>query len=44
VIAHTDAMNAGNKRSSSVAKISDSILTRQKKEQDMGQYKAMVYF
>jgi hypothetical protein len=44
VIAHTNATNAGNKRSFSVAKISDSILTRQKKQQDMGRYEAMVYF
>jgi hypothetical protein len=30
VIAHTKATNAGNKRSFSVAKIDDSILTHQK--------------
>ncbi len=30
VIAHTDAMNLGNKRSFSVAKVEDTILTRQK--------------
>jgi hypothetical protein len=44
VIAHTDATNAGKKHSFSVAKIGDSILTRQKKQQDMGRYKAMIYF
>jgi hypothetical protein len=37
VIAHTDATSAGNKRSFSFTKISDSISTRQKKQQDMGQ-------
>jgi hypothetical protein len=36
VIAHTDATNARNKHSFSVAKIGDSISTRQKKQQDMG--------
>jgi hypothetical protein len=44
VIAHTKATNAGNKHSFSVAKIDDSISTRQKKQQDMGQYEAMIYF
>ncbi len=44
VITHTDATNAGNKHSFSVAKIGDSISTRQKKQQDMGRYKAMIYF
>jgi hypothetical protein len=44
VIAHTDATNAGNKHSFSVAKIGDSILTRRKKQQDMGRYEAMIYF
>ncbi len=45
VIAHTNATNAGNKHSFSVAKIGDSILTHKKKEQqDMGRYKAMIYF
>ncbi len=44
VIAHTEATNAGNKRSFSVAKIDNSISTHQKKQQDMGQYKAMMYF
>jgi hypothetical protein len=32
VIAHTKAVNAGNKRSFSVAKIDDSILMQQKKQ------------
>jgi hypothetical protein len=36
VIAHTNATNAGNKHSFSVAKIGNSILTHQKKQQDMG--------
>ncbi len=44
VIAHTEATNAGNKHSFSVAKIDDLISTRQKKQQDMGQYEAMIYF
>jgi hypothetical protein len=44
VIAHTNATNTGNKHSFSVAKISDSISTRQKKQQDMGRYEAMIYF
>jgi hypothetical protein len=44
VIAHTNATNSGNKRSFSVAKVDDTILTRQKKHRDMGQYKAMQYF
>jgi hypothetical protein len=44
VIAHTKAMNAGNKHSFSVTKIGNSILMRQKKQQDMGQYEAMIYF
>ncbi len=43
MIAHTKATNAGNKHSFSVAKIDDSILTRQKKQQDMGRYKGMIY-
>ncbi len=43
MIAHTDATNAGNKHSFSVAKIGDSISTCQKKQQDMGQYEAMIY-
>ena len=42
-MAHTEATNAGNKRSFSVAKIDDSILTRQKKQQDMGRYEGMIY-
>jgi hypothetical protein len=44
VIAHTNATNAGNKHSFSVAKIGNSISTRQKKQQDMGRYEAMIYF
>jgi hypothetical protein len=44
VIAHTNATNAGKKHSFSVVKIGVSILTRQKKQQDMGRYKAMIYF
>jgi hypothetical protein len=44
VIAHTEATNAGNKHSFSVAKIDDSISTRRKKQQDMGRYEAMIYF
>ena len=44
VIAQTDATNLGNKRSFSVAKVDGTILTRQKKQRDMGQYKAMQYF
>ncbi len=36
VIAHTKAMNAGNKRSFSVAKIDDSISTRQKSSKIWG--------
>ena len=42
-LCHTKVMNAGNKRSFSVAKIDDSISTHQKKQQDMGQYKGMIY-
>jgi hypothetical protein len=38
VIAHTDATNLGNKRSFSVAKVDDTILTHRKKQRDMGQY------
>ncbi len=44
VIAHTKATNTGNKHSFSVAKIDNSISTRQKKQQDMGRYEAMIYF
>jgi hypothetical protein len=36
VIAHTNATDAGNKHSFSVAKIGNSIMTHQKKQQDMG--------
>jgi hypothetical protein len=44
VIAHTSATNAGNNHSFSVLKVDDSILTRQKRQRDMGQYEAMKYF
>ncbi len=44
VIAHTNATNAGNKRSFSVVKVDDAILTRRKRHHDMGQYEAMKYF
>jgi hypothetical protein len=44
VIAHTNATNAGNKHSFSVAKIGDSISTRRKKQQDMRRCKAMINF
>ncbi len=44
MIAHTDATNSGNQRSFSVAKVDNMILTHQKKQHDMGQYKAMQYF
>jgi hypothetical protein len=37
-------MNLGNKQSFSVAMVEDTILTRQKKQHDMGQYEAMQYF
>ena len=42
-MAHTEATNAGNKHSFSVAKIDDSILMHQKKQHDMGQYEGMIY-
>jgi hypothetical protein len=44
VITPTNATNAGNKRSFSVAKVDDTILTRQKKQHDMVRYEAMKYF
>jgi hypothetical protein len=44
VITHTDKTSAGNKRSFSVAKIVDAILTRLKKQRDQGRYEAMKYF
>ncbi len=44
VIAHTDATNLGNKQSFSVAKVEDTILTCQKKQCGIGQYKAIQYF
>ncbi len=36
VIAYTNATNAGNKRSFSVVKVDGAILTRQKRQRDMG--------
>ena len=44
VIAHTNATNAGNKRSYSVVKVDDAILTRRKRQRDMGRYEAIKYF
>jgi len=44
VIAHTNATNAGNKRSFSVMKVDDAISTRQKRQHDMGRYETMKYF
>jgi hypothetical protein len=44
VIAHTNATNAGNKRSFSVVKVDDAISTRRKRQRDMGRYEAMTYF
>ena len=44
VIAHTNATNAGNKRSFSVVKVDDAISTRRKRQRDMGRYEAMKYF
>ena len=44
VIAHTNATNSGNKQSFSVAKVEDTISTRQKKQCDIGRYEAMQYF
>ena len=44
VIAHTNATNAGNKRSFSVVKVDDAISTRQKRQRDMGRYEVMKYF
>ena len=43
MIAHTNATNAGNKRSFSVVKVDDAISTRQKRQRDMGRYEAMKY-
>ena len=44
VIAHTNAVNAGNKHFLSVVKVDNAILTRQKRQRDMGRYEAMKYF
>ena len=44
VIAHTNATNAGNKRSFSVVKVDDAILTRRKRQRDIGRYEVMKYF
>ncbi len=44
MIAHTNAINSGNKHSISVAKDDNTILTRQKKQRYMGRYEAMQYF
>ena len=44
VIAYTNVMNAGNKRSFSVMKVDDAISTRRKRQRDMGRYEAMKYF
>jgi len=44
VIAHTNATNAGNKRSFSVVKVDNAISTRRKRQRDMGRYEAMKYF
>jgi len=37
-------VNAGNKHFLSVVKVDNAILTRQKRQRDMGQYEAMKYF
>ena len=44
MIAHTNATNAGNKRSFSVVKVDDAISKSRKRQRDMGQYEAMKYF
>ena len=44
VIAHTNATNAGNKRSFSEIKVDDMVLTQQKRQRDMGRYEAMINF
>ena len=44
VIAYTNVTNEGNKHSFSVVKVNDAILTRQKRQRDMGRYEAMKYF
>ena len=44
VIAHTNATNAGNKRSFSVVKVDDAISKSRKRQRDMGRYEAMKYF
>ena len=44
VIAHTNATNAGNKRSFSRTKSEDTIAMSRKKQRDMGRFEAMKYF
>ena len=43
VIAHTNVMNAGNKRSFSITKSDDTIAMSRKKQRDMGRFEAMKY-
>ncbi len=43
VIAHTNATNAGNKRSFSRTKSHDTIVMSRKKQRDMGRFEAMKY-
>ena len=44
MVAHTSVTNAGNKHSFSVVKVEDAILTRGKRQHDMGQYEVMKIF
>ena len=44
MIAHTNATNAGNKRSFSRTKSEDTIAMSRKKQRDMGRFEAMKYF
>jgi hypothetical protein len=44
VIAHTDATNAGNKRSFSVEKINDTITMQQKRQRNLGRHEVMINF
>ena len=44
VIAHTNATNAGNKRSFSVVKVDDAISKSRKRQRDMRRYETMKYF
>jgi hypothetical protein len=44
VIAHANAVNAGNKHSFSDVKVDHAISTRRKRQRDMGRYEAMKYF